>query len=136
MKTTFMFAAGAMLLLSACGDDPNEAAAERVEDAAEQSAAAAGPTPVALGLSEAELLEADMIGPNNTELGDVTSLVRGSTGAVEGLLIEIEDSNPDRFVQVPLTGLSVVTRGNDRDLSTAMTQEQLAALPDAQLPAQ
>ena len=87
------------------------------------------------GLSEAQLLDADLIGPNNVEIGEVQSLVRNASGAVEGLIVEVEDTNPDRYVQIPLTGLNVVQRGDDRDLSTTMTRDQLAALPDVPLPA-
>lgn len=121
------------LLLSACERSKEEAAEERVERAAEASAAASGPAIVALGLTEAQLIQADLIGPGNVELGDVTSLSRGADGQVDRLLIEIEDSNPDRFVYVPITGLTVISRGDDRDLSTTMTREALAALPDAQI---
>lgn len=128
-------AACAAVALGACNDSPADVAEDRVEDAAEASAAAAGPTPVALGLSEAQLLEADLrAAADGAELGDVTSLLRGANGSVDRLLIEIEDSNPDRFVEIPVAGLTVVTRGNDTDLATTMTREQLAALPAATLP--
>lgn len=133
---TMLVALGATALLCGCSDNANEAAAERVEEAAETNAAAAGPAPVALGLSEAQLIEADLLGPGNVELGDLTSLVRGPSGAVESLLVEVEDSNPDRFVQVPISGLTVVQRGNDQDLSTTMTKAQFDRLPEARLPAQ
>ena len=133
MKTMLVTLAPA-LLLAGCGDNAKEGAAERVQAAAEANAAAAGPTPVALGLSEAQLVDADLVGPGTVELGDIKSLVRTSSGAVEGFLVEIEGSNPDRYVQVPLAGLTVVTRGNDQDVATTMTKQQLDALPDAQLP--
>ena len=134
MKTMGL-ALAAATLVAGCGNNGRDAAAERMEDAAEANAAAAGPTPVALGLSEAQLLDADLIGPNNVEIGEVQSLVRNASGAVEGLIVEVEDTNPDRYVQIPLTGLNVVQRGDDRDLSTTMTRDQLAALPDVPLPA-
>jgi len=51
----------------------------------------------------------------------------------EQLLIEIEDSHPDKFVHVPVAGLQVVRKGNDTDLSTTMTKEQLNALPAVDL---
>ena len=121
--------------LAACGDSATEVAEDRVEDAAEASAATAGPAPVALGLSEAQLLEADLrAAADGTELGDVTSLLRAADGRVDRLLVEIEDSNPDRFVEVPVGGLTVLARGNDTDLVTTMTAAQLAALPEATLP--
>ena len=104
-----------------------------MEQAAEKSAAAAGPAQVALGLSEAQLLEADVIGPGNTEVGDVARIERNAAGEVDRLLIEIEDSNPDRFVHVPVSGLKPITRGNDTDLQTTMTLEALGALPEVKL---
>lgn len=123
------------LALAGCNDPGNDAAEDRVEDAAEASAVAAGPTPVALGLSEAQLLDADLLAvADGAELGDVTSLLRGADGNVDRLLIEIEDSNPDRFVEIPVAGLTVLARGDDTDLVTTMTKEQFAALPEASLP--
>lgn len=133
MKTMLIALAPAALLMG-CGETANEAAADRVEDAAEANAAAAGPAAVALGLSEAQLIDADLIGVGNMDLGDVTSLVRDPSGAVQGLIVEVEDSAPDRYVQVPISGLTVVRRGADQDLATKMTKAEFAALPDAQLP--
>ncbi|MGB3378805.1 MAG: PRC-barrel domain containing protein, partial [Allopontixanthobacter sediminis] len=57
---------------------------------------------------------------------------RDASGVVTGLLVEIEDSDPDRYVQVPLSGLSAKegTLG-DIDVQTSMTSQELAALPEA-----
>jgi hypothetical protein len=135
MTRTLAIAACAALLVAACNDGPGDAAEDRVEDAAEASAAAAGPTPVALGLSEAQLLEADLRATaDGSELGDIASVLRAADGSVDRLLVEIEDSNPDRFVEIPLAGLTVLARGDDTDLVATMTAAQLAALPDAALP--
>ena len=134
MNKLFAAGLGAATLLSACNDTASDAAEERVEDAAEASAAAAGTAIAALGLTEAQLIDAELIGPGNVELGDVQALVRGADGSVENLLVEVEDSNPDRFVHVPVAGLTTVARGDDTDLSTTMTAADLAALPDAPLP--
>lgn len=126
----------AAALLAGCNTDAGtDAAEDRVEQAAEASAVAAGPTPVALGLSEAVLLDAGLVGIDGVELGDVTSLLRGPDGRVDRLLVEVEDSNPDRFVEVPVQGLTVLKRGDDTDLVSTMSAAQLAALPDATLPA-
>lgn len=119
-------------LLAAC-ESGTEQAEERLETAAEASAAAAGPAPAALGLSEAQLIDADLRGAGGIELGSVEAVRRDAQGAVDRLVIEIEDSHPDRFVEVPLAGLTPALRGDDVDLSTSMTREQLAALPDAAL---
>jgi hypothetical protein len=135
MKRMLVTTACAAAFLSGCNNDAGtDAAEDRVEDAAEASAAVAGPTPVALGLSEAQLLDADLLGIDGVELGDVTSLLRGADGGVDRLLIEVEDSNPDRFVEVPVQGLVVLKRGDDTDLVSTMTATQVAALPDATLP--
>ena len=51
------------------------------------------------------------------------------------LLIEIDDSNPDRYVMIPLDGLTPRPDGDDIDVQTTMTAQDLAALPDATLEA-
>lgn len=133
MKKTLTAIACTAALLAACDEGANDAAEDRVEDAAEASAAAAGTAEAALGLTEAQLIDAELLGANDVEFGDVESVLRDADGTVDRLLIEIEDSDPDRFVEVPVAGLSPVTRGDDTDLSTTMTAEDLAALPDATL---
>ena len=69
----------AMLCVAALAgcNDQNDAAEDKLEREAEASAAAAGPIEAALGLSEAQLLGADLLGPNNIELGDVARVERG-----------------------------------------------------------
>lgn len=124
---------GTASLLGACADS-NDAAEDKIEREAEASAATAGMTVAALGLTEAQLLEADLRGPGGIELGDVTQVVRDKDGNVERLLIEVEDSNPDRYVHVPISGLSTIATGAKTDLSTTMTLAQIKALPEVKLP--
>lgn len=131
---TLLILASSTALLSACADK-NEAAEEKLERAAETSATVAGPIPAALGLSEAQLLDAELVGADGQELGDVAQVLRGADNKVDRLLIEIEDSNPDRYVHVPITGLKTVVRGDDTDLQTSMTKAELAGLPEVKLPA-
>jgi len=133
MKKQLLVIVGSAALLAAC-NNARDAAEDKVERDAEASAVAAGPADAALGLSEAQLLDADLRGADGVELGDVVQIVRGADGKVDRLLIEIEDSNPDRFVHVPIAGLSTVARGDDTDLSTSMTRAQLIALPEVKLP--
>ncbi|MHB9879030.1 PRC-barrel domain containing protein [Pacificimonas sp. ICDLI1SI03] len=116
-------------LLTAC-NNANDAAEDAMEQSAEASAVAAGSAEAALGLTEIQLLDAEIIGDGGLELGDVASVVRDENGNVDRLLVEIEDSVPDRFVHVAISDLKPVQRGDDTDLSTRMTAEQLAALPD------
>jgi hypothetical protein len=137
MKSQLLILACSTMLLAACDERDNAAdiASDKMEAAAEASAIAAGPAVAALGLTEAQLLDADLRDRNGVELGDVAQVLRGADGKVDRLLIEIEDSNPDRFVHVPISGLATVVRGAETDLSTTMTKEQLAALPAVKLPA-
>lgn len=74
-------------------------------------------------------------GSDGTELGDVAAVIKDAGGKVNRLLVEIEDSHPDRFVHVPVAGLKTLVRGDDTDLSTPMTKAELAALPEVKLPA-
>ena len=124
--------------LAACESEAEQqadATEDRIEQQAAASAAAAGDALVALGLTERQLLEADLVTADGADLGDVEQVRRGADGAVEGLLVEIEDSDPDRYVVVPLAGLTTRLRGGDTDLQTTMIAQDLAALPDASLDA-
>ena len=95
----------------------------------------AGSVPAALGLTETQLLDAELVGADGQELGDVAQVLRDASNKVDRLLVEIEDSNPDRYVHVPITGLKTVVRGDDTDLQTTMTKAELAGLPEVKLPA-
>lgn len=112
-----------------------DVAEDRMEQQADASAAAAGAAIAALGLTERQLLDADLVAADGTELGDVEQIRRGLDGEVEGLLVEIEDSNPDRYVVVPIDGLTTRASGNDTDVQTTMTAQDLAALPEARIDA-
>lgn len=104
---------------------------DRIEQKADASAAAAGSTPAALGLSETQLLEADLKASDGTDLGDVEQVRRDAAGAVTRLLVELENTDPDRYVLVPIDGLTTRVDGNDTDLETTRTAAELAAMPDA-----
>ena len=119
-------------VLVACSDG-NDAAEDRMERQAQASAVVSGPAIVALGLTEAQLLDAELVA-NGVEIGDVAQVVKGANGSVDQLLVEIEDSNPDRFVKIPLSGLTPVVRGTDTDLATTLTKANLEALPAVSLP--
>lgn len=133
MRTLLLLALPATLL-AACSDK-NEAAEDKLERAAETGATVAGPLPAALGLSEAQLLDADIIDKDGKELGDVAQVVRGPDDKVDRLLVELDGIGPDRYVHVPITGLKVVVSGTDTDLATTMTKADLKALPEVKLPA-
>lgn len=124
--------------LAACESEAErqaDATEDRIEQEADASAAAAGNQIAALGLTEAQLLDADLVTSDGTDLGDIEQVRRGIDGTVEGLLISIENADPDRYVVVPLEGLTTRAEGNDTDLQTTLTAQELAALPDATLEA-
>ena len=52
-----------------------------------------------------------------------------ASGAITGLIIEPEGEGGPRWVRIPLEGLTVRRDGNDHDLATTMTLEQLKAMP-------
>ena len=129
----------ALASLAACGSDETsetratEAQLDRIEDEADLSAATAGMEEAALGLTEAQLLDAELVTADGTDLGDVERVSRDASGVVTELLIEVEDSDPDRYVVIPIEGLTVRGAGDDADLQTTMTMQDLVALPDAVL---
>jgi hypothetical protein len=133
MRTPLLLACSATML-AAC-NDKNEAAEDKLERAAETSATVAGPLPAALGLTEAQLLDADLVGADGKDLGDVEQVLRDPDNKVDRLLVELDGVGPDRYVHVPITGLKAVVNGNDTDLATPLTKADLAALPEVKLPA-
>jgi len=130
---TIMLAALSATLLAACSD-ANEAAEDSLEKSAETSASVAGPVPAAFGLSEAALLNADIVGADGKEIGDIAKVLRAADGKVDRLLVEVEGSNPDRYVELPILGLRTIASGNDTDLATTLTRADLMAMPEVPLP--
>lgn len=126
--------------LAACDSAPEPQADVAVTPVEQPTAnippAAVDAAPAALGLSEAQLLDADLIAADGTDLGDIEQVRRNAAGEVDGLIVEIENSDPDRFVIVPLTGLTTRTQAGDTDVQTNTTAADLAKLPDAPTPSQ
>lgn len=121
--------AAPLLLVAACGDSSSPTPV--VQDNGLVTAAPAPGNDGALGLTEAQLRDADLVDANGVDLGDVEGVVRGADGAITDLLVEIEDTSPDREVLVPIAGLTAVRNGNDWDVRTdTLTREQLMALPE------
>ena len=129
MKTVLACALPAVAMFLAGCSDADDRADDRLEEAAEASAAIGGSNPVALNMTERELLDADLMDVAGVELGDVEGVLRNADGQVDRLLVEIEDSHPDKYVHVPIAGLKATQAGNTRAVTTTMTKQQLAALP-------
>ncbi len=131
MKLIFGLAASCVFL-SACSDTDagraQESAAGNGAAASADQTAATAPV-VALGLTAEQLGDAEILNASGVEIGEVERVITDPSGTVTGLLVEIEDSDPDRYVNIPLDGLSVVRDGDDQDLGSSLTREQLLAIP-------
>ncbi|MBD59955.1 MAG: hypothetical protein CL808_07540 [Citromicrobium sp.] len=121
-------------ILAACGDSAAEQEAERTEDAIEAQAAAdaaeAAPEEEILGMTEAQLLEADLVDADGNELGDIALVERNAMRTVTGLLVELEG---DRYVTLRLRDVSPRPDGDEVDVQTTLSSGQLAKLPDADI---
>jgi hypothetical protein len=137
MSHRYLFLALLTLPIAACDKAPSQpapAATTAVVPAAAaatpMAANAANAQNVALGLTEVQLRDADLIDVNGVDLGDVEYVERASDGTITGLVIEVDNTDPDRFVLISLDGLEPVRRGDDVDLRTTITREELMALPE------
>ena len=83
---------------------------------------------LAFGMTRAELEDSDVLSPDNTDLGDVETLVLNAAGDVESIVVELEGPD-DREVLVPVAQFSSIAQGDDKDLTTTLTAAELAALP-------
>lgn len=100
-----------------------EAVTETRADTALTSAA------VAMGMTRQELEDADVLSADNTDLGDVETLVLDAAGTLTGVVVELEGPGDPRVV-VPVEQLTSVTSADgSKDLTTALTAAQLQALP-------
>lgn len=86
--------------------------------------------PLALGLTRRQIEDADLIDASGREIGEIERALSDASGAVTGLLVEVEDTNPDRLVTIPLDGLTIVENGDDLDVRTNLTRDALMALPE------
>ncbi len=131
MTRSLFIVAAATALLAACSQQKEEAAPPAAEPNAAPAPGAAGLTrhePMALGLTVAQLEEADLLSSNGSDLGDVERVDVDSAGKVTGLIVAPTGPG-ERWVRLPLTGLTVKTDGDDHEVVTTMTWEELKALP-------
>lgn len=137
MKRLALIAAPlALLAVAACNDSTDNVVQAPAPGAAPESvsattaATATTSAAVALGMTRAQLEDADLLGPEPAyaKLGEVETLVLDAAGQVSHLVVDLE--NTDRDVVVPIGDVTSVRRGDDVDLTTALTAEQLRALPE------
>ena len=123
------------LFLAACSQPPAkpdktpEASPDAASAPTMAGAPAAGAGAMALGLTVAQLEDADIITPAGVDLGDVQRVDVDASGVVTGLIIEPAGEGGPRWVRIPLDGLTTRKEGDDYDLVSTMTLAQLKALP-------
>lgn len=131
------------LLLGACSDDPPqpEAGTEVTANGAISAPApvltpkalpsASGPG-TAFGLTTRQIEEADLVDAGGRDLGDVHRVETDASGNIDAVIIGIADTDPDRFVRVPLTRLTAVADGDEWDLRALTSRAELIALPQVE----
>lgn len=98
---------------------------ETARDVARASATGPG---TAFGLTATQIDDAEIVTAAGVELAEVEDVITDDAGAITTLIVEVGDT--DRDVQLPLDGLRAVRNGDDWDLQTSLTAEQLLRLPD------
>jgi hypothetical protein len=84
----------------------------------------------ALGLTYLELEDADLLDARGVEVAEVHEIDADAAGTVSGLRVKLKGPpTPGRTVRIGLEGLTRVPDGDEWDLRTTMTGDQLAALP-------
>lgn len=103
------------------------------EQAAEKTT---GVVALALGMTREQLEDADLMSLDNTDLGDVETLVLDASGTLTHVVVELEGPG-DLHKIVPLGNLGVGEQvdGSSKDLTTDLSAAQLEALPDWTPPA-
>lgn len=95
---------------------------------------AAGAQPVALGLTQAQLEDADLIDTNGVDIGDVEYVITDSGGQVVALAIDVDrqDPQPDKLVNMPLKNLRAVSEQGDPgdfNIITTFSASEVMSLP-------
>lgn len=119
------------------------ACSDRDDDVVQPPAPGAAPAPVsetradtaltsaavAFGMTRDQLEDADVLSTDNTDLGDVETLVLDAAGTLTGVVVELEGPGDPKVV-VPIAQLnSITTADGSKDLTTPLTAAQLQALP-------
>lgn len=129
--------AAGSLSLAACGDNRTDDVVQAPVQGASptdmpivQAEAAQSEAALGLGMTRAQLEDADLVAPNGTKLGDVDALVVDAQGKMTHLVVDLEGAG-DKKVQVPADKVRAhsASTGDERNLTTDLTAAQLSALP-------
>lgn len=132
MKTfNIVCAVGAVALLAGACNQPEETTVPADEMATADTMAPVddGMGGMTLGMTNAQLEDADVVSADGADLGDVERVVTDDTGQVTGLAVEVEGAAEGEYVLLPIAGLTTRADGMDNDVQTTMTVEDLRGLP-------
>ena len=137
MKTlNIVCAVGAAALLAGACNQPEETATTPADDTAmtdpmtpADTGMGAGTGDMTLGMTNAQLEDADVVSADGADLGDVERVVTDDTGQVTGLAVRVEGAADGEYVLLPTAGLTTRADGMDNDVQTTMTVEDLRGLP-------
>lgn len=126
-------AAASLLGVAACGDNSSDVV--QAPENAPPTAGTVQPVPdatadqvSALGMNRSQLEDADLFSSDRTKLGEVEAVIVDASNAVTGFAIDVEGPG-DVYVVLPIDQATLLHVGDDRDLQTTLTAEQLRALP-------
>lgn len=132
-----------LVLIAACSDDPPQAPAgtEVTTNGAISAPAptvtasnlpsASGPG-TAFGLTTKQIEDADLVDVTGKDLGDIHRVETDASGNIDAVIVEIADTDPDRFVRLPLTRLTAVADGDSWNLRAATSRAELIGLPQVE----
>jgi hypothetical protein len=129
--------------LGACSDDsPSTPPGAEVTANGAVAAPAPALTPNALpsangpgtafGLTTMQIEDADVVDAGGKKLGDVHRVETDASGNIDAVIVEIADTDPDRFVRLPLTRLTAIADGDDWNLRALSSHAELIALPQVE----
>jgi len=132
-----------LLFVAACSNDP-PAPPAGTEVTANGAISAPAPTVMAsnlpsasgpgtaFGLTTRQIEDADLVDVAGKDLGDIHRVETDASGNIDAVIVEIADTDPDRFVRMPLTRLTAVADGDDWNLRAATSRAELIALPQVE----
>jgi hypothetical protein len=132
-----------LVLIAACSDDP-PAPPAGTEVTANGAISAPAPTVTAsnlpsasgpgtaFGLTTRQIEDAGLVDVTGKDLGDIHRVETDASGNIDAVIVEIDDTDPDRFVRLPLTRLTAVADGDGWNLRAATSRAELIELPQVE----
>lgn len=132
-----------LVLAAACSDDPPRAPAG-TEVTANGAISAPAPTVsatrlpsasgpgTAFGLTTGQIEDAGLVDVAGNRLGDIHRVETDASGNIDAVIVEIADTDPDRFVRLPLTRLTAVADGDEWNLRAVTSRAELIGLPQVE----